>query len=136
MYFLLGRSLGILRGKKRALYDTINNTPKTSSCWFPVVNPLVLHDGRHNNYPMLFSCFLRWLTGSVLRLYLQDLRLGLPLAAGLGAPWGLWLPPSFCGMAMASSSILVAPCRFRMGKKAMQDLGRAPWRLLLLDIYI
>ena len=35
--------------------------------------------------------------------------LGLPLAAGLGAPWGLWLPPSFCGMAMASSSVLVAP---------------------------
>eukprot|EP00434_Breviolum_minutum_P041415 symbB.v1.2.036839.t1/scaffold5295.1/size28730/1 len=41
--------------------------------------------------------------------------LGLPLAAGVGAPWGLWLPPSFCGSAMACSSILVVSSSLLLG---------------------
>ncbi|CAJ1434369.1 unnamed protein product [Effrenium voratum] len=41
--------------------------------------------------------------------------LGLPLAAGLGAPWGLWLPPTFCGAAMACSSLLVVTSSLMLG---------------------
>eukprot|EP00931_Biecheleriopsis_adriatica_P075603 TRINITY_DN49426_c0_g1_i1.p1 TRINITY_DN49426_c0_g1~~TRINITY_DN49426_c0_g1_i1.p1 ORF type:complete len:1105 (-),score=230.43 TRINITY_DN49426_c0_g1_i1:29-3112(-) len=33
--------------------------------------------------------------------------LGIPLAAGVGAAWGVWLPPMACGALMASSSVLV-----------------------------
>jgi len=33
--------------------------------------------------------------------------IGLPLAAGIGAPWGVELPPIACGVAMASSSVIV-----------------------------
>jgi len=33
--------------------------------------------------------------------------IGVPLAAGLGMPWGYMLPPIACGLAMASSSVIV-----------------------------
>lgn len=33
--------------------------------------------------------------------------IGIPLAAGVGAPWGIWPPPMACGFAMASSSLIV-----------------------------
>lgn len=41
--------------------------------------------------------------------------IGLPLAAGLGTPWGLQLPPSFCGSAMAFSSVLVVSSSLMLG---------------------
>eukprot|EP00435_Cladocopium_sp_Y103_P054712 s480_g17.t3 len=41
--------------------------------------------------------------------------IGLPLAAGLGSPWGLQLPPSFCGSAMAFSSVLVVSSSLMLG---------------------
>lgn len=43
--------------------------------------------------------------------------IGLPLAAGLGTPWGLQLPPSFCGSAMAFSSVLVVTSSLMLGLK-------------------
>ncbi len=51
---------------------------------------------------------------------------GLPLAAGVGAPWGLWLPPSFCGSAMAFSSVLVAAWRSG-GFKNPSNNGELKW---------